>query len=290
MSTKTATNRIIGVFTDRIGEREYSHAQIREAQQVARTYMVEPRIDRFLCFNDDPKTIKSNRAGANILTAIQYFAPARVSGYNVCASASVGCTIGCLHTAGMPFRLQAKNRARIAKTRFFREQSESYNAMLWAGVAYHVDRCDRETMLSAVRPNGTSDVVWERIAPWLFTTFPGTQFYDYTKHTRRMLRGYGLPDNYDLTFSRSETNESDCLRILADNPAARVAVVFSTSRYRELPKTWHGRRVFDADQDDLRFLDRERHPGRRIAGLRAKGRARRDSSGFVVQVPLGRIM
>jgi len=38
-------------------------------------------------------------------------------------------------------------------------------------------------------------------------------------------------------------------------------------------------KVIDGDQDDLRFLD----PDGVIVGLKAKGQARKDTSGFVLQ-------
>ena len=53
-----------------------------------------------------------------------------------------------------------------------------------------------------------------------------------------------------------------------------VAVVF-----RELPESYLGMPVISGDEDDLRFLD----PPRYIVGLRAKGRAKKDTTGFVVQ-------
>jgi len=59
-----------------------------------------------------------------------------------------------------------------------------------------------------------------------------------------------------------------------------VAVVFSTKKGQPLPETWQGKQVVDGDIDDLRFLD----PKGCIVGLRAKSRATKDSTGFVVQV------
>ena len=58
-----------------------------------------------------------------------------------------------------------------------------------------------------------------------------------------------------------------------------IAVVFSTKRSGELPKTWKGRKVIDSDLHDLRLLDKKGV----ICGLRAKGKARKDKSGFVVE-------
>ena len=51
-----------------------------------------------------------------------------------------------------------------------------------------------------------------------------------------------------------------------------VAMVFD-----KLPDTYMGRPVFNADETDLRFLD----PKGVILGLKAKGRAKKDTSGFV---------
>jgi hypothetical protein len=54
-----------------------------------------------------------------------------------------------------------------------------------------------------------------------------------------------------------------------------VAVVFN-----ELPETYLGKPVINGDESDLRFLD----PKGVIVGLKAKGKAIKDDSGFVVQV------
>jgi hypothetical protein len=52
-----------------------------------------------------------------------------------------------------------------------------------------------------------------------------------------------------------------------------VAVVFDT-----LPTTYLGRPVVNGDDTDLRFLD----PQGVVVGLKAKGRAKKDTSGFTV--------
>jgi hypothetical protein len=59
-----------------------------------------------------------------------------------------------------------------------------------------------------------------------------------------------------------------------------VAVVFSTKKGENLPETWKGYNVVDGDKDDLRFLD----PSNSIVGLRSKGKAKNDKTGFVIQV------
>jgi hypothetical protein len=54
-----------------------------------------------------------------------------------------------------------------------------------------------------------------------------------------------------------------------------VAVVFANG----LPPIWKGFPVIDGDVSDLRFLD----PRGTVVGLKAKGAARKDTSGFVVE-------
>ena len=114
------------------------------------------------------------------------------------------------------------------------------------------------------------------MAPAIFADNADLQFVDYTKSPKRALehaRGQ-LPANYHLTFSRSETNESDCLRVLA--AGGNVAVVFAGA----FPASYLGFPVIDGDRHDLRHLD-----GRGVVvALSPKGRkAKADKSGFVVQ-------
>jgi len=54
-----------------------------------------------------------------------------------------------------------------------------------------------------------------------------------------------------------------------------VAIVFN-----ELPAVYNGYRVIDGTETDLRFLDEQGV----IVGLLAKGKAKKDISGFVVDV------
>ena len=128
-------------------------------------------------------------------------------------------------------------------------------------------------MTPAIRVNGTSDL--PRLVTPLAEEFADVQFYDYTKLPKPWTR---VKPNYDLTFSRSETNERDCLDAL--NNGINVAVVFSTKKTEPLPDEYLGYEVINGDEHDLRFLDKKGV----IVGLTAKGRAKRDTSGFVVKV------
>ena len=96
--------------------------------------------------------------------------------------------------------------------------------------------------------------------------FPDVQFYDYTKLANRK----DLPSNYRLTFSLAEDNEVQAWAALT--LGINIAVVFKN----RLPENFMGHRVINGNESDLRFLD----PMGVIVGLKAKGKAKRDTTGF----------
>ena len=218
------------------------------------------------------KTAKGE--GMGYQTYIMHLAPSTLSGYNTCPMASEGCASACLNTAGRG-RFTAIQEARIRKTRWFFEDRETFMAQLVKDIEAAERKAEREGFIPVFRLNGTSDIRWETVPvtidgvtyPNIFLAFPNRQFYDYTKLTNRKVTAL----NYHLTFSRSETNEVDALRMLAGG--MNVAVVFDT-----LPAKWAGVKVIDGTETDLRFLD---EPGV-VVGLVAKGKAKKDNSGFTI--------
>jgi hypothetical protein len=208
------------------------------------------------------------------LSAIQYLAPASTSGRNVCPHASAGCVAACLYTAGRG-RTNGVQTARLNRTHLFFENRAEYWQTLETELESFRKRADRLGMIPAVRLNGTSDLPWERLRPELFERFSEFQLYDYTKDPKRMLRFCAgeFPSNYHLTFSRSETNDSDCRDVLRNG--GNVAVVFRSADY---PKWFLGAPVVNGDQHDLTFV----HPPGSVLALYAKGKAKPDCSGFVV--------
>jgi hypothetical protein len=86
--------------------------------------------------------------------------------------------------------------------------------------------------------------------------------------------------NYHLTFSFDGYNNAENYLAAFDaiGHGINIAVVFDVKPGNPLPATWHNYRVIDGDTNDLRFLD----PSPVIVGLRAKGRARKCTNGFVV--------
>ena len=225
--------------------------------------------------DNNPKTMKSNKAG-DFITSILHLAPAKSSGIgNVCTSASPGCIASCLFTAGRG-RMQNVQVARIAKTKMWFEHREKFVELLIKEIGSLVKKAAKLGKLPALRLNGTSDIIWEKQAPELFTLFPTVQFYDYTKHVFRCGKNYKLPVNYHLTFSRSETNDAECKRVIKAGKC-NVAVVFENKNY---PPIWMGRPTYSMDDTDLRFLD----PPKSVGALYAKGKAKKDNSGFVLPV------
>ena len=209
-----------------------------------------------------------------------HFAPSDISGYQVCASASKGCTSACLYTSGHG-RFTRTQEARIAKTKKFFETREQFLVELVKEAKASMRKADREGFKPAFRLNLTSDVRWETIPvtvdgityPNIMTAFPQVQWYDYTKHTNRR----NIPANYHLTFSRSESNDNKVQEMF--DRGFNVAIVFDTKKGDPLPTQYMGRTVIDGDEHDLRFLD----PKGVWVGLRGKGEAKKGThNGFVV--------
>jgi hypothetical protein len=223
-----------------------------------------------LSVDTNAKTIKGQKRG--FMTGILYLAPDRVSGlFNACPNASNGCRNLCLYYAGRG-AFNSVQKARTAKTIFYVKDREAFLATLKENVTSVIRKAKAKKMIPVIRLNGTSDIGWERHG--IIQAFNETQFYDYTKNFVRMLSylSGAMPSNYSLTFSRSETNESQCLEVL--NRGGNVAVVFRN----ELPTHWNGFPVINGDENDLRFLD----PKGVVVGLKAKGKAKSDTTGFVV--------
>ena len=221
------------------------------------------------------KTRKGEKKG--FITYGLHLAPANLSGFNVCKDASKGCAAACLNTAGRG-AMSSVQRARIVKTRLFFTDKQSFLANLWKEVAKSMKSAEKKGMTPCFRLNLTSDLPWEKIkynGQNVFAAFPSVQFYDYTKSPDRMtafLAGE-MPSNYHLTFSRSESNGNIAEAFLASG--GNVAMVFRKS----LPQSFKGFDVVDGDDTDLRFLDGKG----KIVGLKEKGLAKKDETGFVLE-------
>ena len=236
---------------------------------------------KLLGVGTNAKTIKGD--GSEYLTAILYMTPYKVmvdgKSFNSCAMAKqASCIDACLYTAGRG-AFNNVQTARQRKAEWFYRDRVGFMKQLYHDIQKFSNYCKKRGIQPCVRLNGTTDIRWELIPAMphnkmnIFQEFPEVQFYDYTKIPNRL-----IPDTsiYDLTFSYSGVPEYQRFVKTAVDMGMRLAVVF---RYRtQIPKHFMGMDVVDGDDSDLRFLE----PQGVVSALYAKGKAVRDTSGFVI--------
>jgi len=236
--------------------------------------------DKLLGIDTNAKTIKGEKYG--IKTAILYLMPAMGSGVQLCANAKIaGCEKPCLFTAGRG-AMSNVMLSRLRKTLYFNQYCDLFMAQLSREIALEKAKAKRQGYILIVRPNGTSDVRYENIPVDGFDNImdahSDVQFYDYTKLANRK----NVPANYDLTFSYSGVAAYQPFVAKAVANGERIAVVFRNRAIVNAMlangETFLGLPVVDGDDTDIRHLD----PRGAIVALYAKGKARRDQSGFVV--------
>lgn len=216
------------------------------------------------------KTNKSMKYGyANF---IMYLAPHKLSGWNTCPAATKGCIESCLNVSGRALWTEkngVKNpihEARLKRTQFFFNDRARFLQQLTKEIQSGIKWAKKRDLIPTFRLNGTSDIRWELHG--IIQKFNDIQFYDYTKLYNRR----DLPNNYHLTFSRAESNQEQTQNAVLNG--LNIAAVFRS----ELPKKYLGLNVINGDNHDLRFLD----PQKSCVGLIAKGKAKQDQSGFVI--------
>jgi len=207
-------------------------------------------------------------------TYILYLAPSDIIGtHNLCPMASAGCKAACLYSAGRG-RFSNVQLSRINKAKFWAYDRQAFYIQLANEILRIHEKSNFEKI--AIRLNGTSDVdhlnLLQRYTGinFLDPFYSNLLFYDYTKNINVFKRYFG--SNYKLTFSKSETNFDECLEVIS--MGGNIAAVFSA----ELPDTYSGLTVINGDESDLRYFD----PAGVIVGLKAKGDAKKDLSGFVI--------
>jgi len=221
----------------------------------------------------NPKIQKGTKLG--YLSFILHLAPSDLSGKNTCPKATRGCIAACLNTAGrggMFRRGETTNviqKARIRKTNYFYDDRAGFMYDLMQDIKKGIRLANKLGLEPVFRLNGTSDLSWEKYEMTegknVFDVFAGIQFYDYTKVLGRKVKHI---ENYHLTFSKADGNDSDVAEALLQGMSV-VAV------YDKIPAG-----VPSADETDLRFLD----PKGIMLGLKAKGRAKKDYTGFVIRL------
>jgi len=232
----------------------------------------------------NPKTLKGMAQGYN--TYILHLAPGSLSGHNTCPKATAGCLAACLNTAGrggMFKRGENTNtiqQARIRKTNLFYNDRDAFMALLVKDITLAIKQSAKAGLTPVFRFNGTSDISWEKYPVTIgnvtysniFAYFGFVQFYDYTKVLGRKVSHIS---NYSLTFSAADGNDADVAKAISQG--YNIATVFGIKKGTPMPAEYLGLPVFNGDESDLRFLD----PKGVVVGLYAKGKAKKDTSGFV---------
>ncbi len=220
--------------------------------------------------SSNSKTVKNE-----LETYILYLAPSTlVEGFNLCPFSSEGCRVSCLYSAGRG-RFNNVQLARVNKSKYWAYDREMFYFQLAHEISSIHNKAMKYDKKIAIRLNGTSDIdhidLIKRYTgiDFLDSFYDDLLFYDYTKNPNH-IKKY-LNSKYRITFSRSECNEDKAIEILS--LGGNVAVVFN-----ELPSTWHGKEVVDGDLTDLRYFDKVNV----VIGLKAKGKAKYDKTGFVI--------
>jgi len=228
---------------------------------------------KLLSVNSNPKIDKSNKVSEKYWSCIMHLRPINTK---ICPYQDIAkCKEACLNTAGLGGVYPSIQKARQKKTELFLNDRDQFMQVLIKDIHTFIRACKRKDKLPAIRLNGTSDIQWEKIdieGQNIFEMFPNVQFYDYTKIPTRKVDN--IP-NYHLTWSYSEANEKYAK--MFDKVPNNKAVVFKN---KILPTMFKGLKVIDGDTHDMRFLDKPNS----VVGLKAKGKARQDKTGFVINV------
>jgi len=227
----------------------------------------------------NPKTEKSK-----IQTRILHLSPADSSGVDVCPMAR-NCKKICLHFAGNPAYMNAKQAARIRRTLAFSADKQRFGLLLIMSILHACNKQDDRIL--AVRLNGTSDIMWENVDLTItpeFSTFcrvkfdalvpigkrnifevfnfmrdntgENVTFYDYTKIRRNWAECKRI--GYHLTFSFDGHDNIQNAKIARDalSHGVNLAAAFNIKRGQSLPDSWMFqstvREVLDGDSSDFR--------------------------------------
>ena len=233
-------------------------------------------------------TTNAKTSKNSLETFILYMSPAdqNSKGADLCPFRSKGCTSACLYTAGRG-KFNNVQRDRMNKSEYFIRDKKTFLSQLALELKAINKRQLKKGTTAAIRLNGTTDVdflyLLKNRVGLDALQLEGLVFYDYTKDPHRVKRYAGT--NYTLTFSRAEDNEPQALEILKNSGI--VSAVFA----EKLPQFYKGFEVFDGDKADdimikaskaVKVLKRTRKGQGLILGLKAKGDAKKDTSGFVI--------
>ena len=225
------------------------------------------------------------KTGKNpIETFIMYLSPHKQNskGINICPKAN-NCIHPCLNTSGMG-AFNSVQISRQAKTELYVNDRQTFIVKLYNELKSAHSKAIKQGKKIAIRLNGTSDLdflaiiknrlnvdILELFGTTIDSEKPGLIFYDYTKILGKVEKYTGT--KYTLTFSH-DSNEDEAKKAL--KLGANVAAVFREN----LPNKYLNIPVIDGDKTDIEMLE---YRGK-ILGLSAKGKAKKDMSGFVIDL------
>ncbi len=218
---------------------------------------------------------KTPKAEAQMfLTGVLYLMPhTSGGGATLCPHSTEACRAMCLAGAGLsglPKQLAAKMR----RTKLFNEDRAEFVRVLLADIAKLKRIAAAEGLKPALRLNGSSDAMWERIVPGWDDL--GLQRYDYSKIPLEHRR---VDPGYHLTFSIE--GPQDMVRAVRYLRAGHSVAAVVPEEVKHTAPDWiviggnvHGvmevAEVVDGDISDARFLD----PPSSIVLLKPKGHIR----------------
>jgi len=204
---------------------------------------------------------------------------------NLCPFASKGCAAACLVSAGRG-KFNNVRTARGNKTEYFVQDPKTFTAQLILEIESLRRKAKKQGRQIAVRLNGTADIdflhLFKKYHNWNYesnaaqpgTNEPGIIFYDYTPNPHKYKRYKGT--KYALIFSKKEDNQKEVDEVLEQN--GKVSAVFKNG----IPKIYKGIKVIDGDERDDLIIDIVNDPEPVIIALKAKGDAKKDTTGFTI--------
>ena len=280
--TKTLSNAnaIKGHYNSEFWQvvRKQANAKLASATRPDGT-LVWDKLPKIL--SSSPK-LEKNPDGQDYLANAFYGAPSWASLMNTCATATFGCATNCLNESGHGQRHMVHNGvhhvhvARMTRTLIWFKYRDQFKARVQREIESLKRKAVKMDVPLAIRPNGTTDLRFEKLWPELFASNPDVQFWDYTKD---MGRNVDSIPNYSLCYSVHE-NTTDADIEQAFTNGLNCVVVGRLKRNDTKPATYKGRPTVDGDKHDLRFLDPKGH----FVLLFAKGGAYDDTTGFVRDV------
>ena len=240
--------------------------------------------------DQNTKLSKSNSADTDYRSFGLSLAPHKVSGFNTCPAASIGCSEACLDSTGLRAVYERIHIGKIARTLVFFNHRRWFLNRLETELENKCKHGVKTGYIPCFRLNMFSDLPWEQFIDMEYYyryQCSRAYFYDYTK----VLHRAGLQErNYWVTASRSETNNAGILDCLSRG--INCAIVFGSTRGKQhvtMPRTWNDYEVISGELNDLRFLDKRGRKKGKVVYLELKAATTREyynalESGFAVDI------